>query len=252
MSFIASRAKEMTDASCHVDRSDKWWSAARTAMLAVLCGLAMSVPTNAKDIDDIALVAQWFEGDFDNSAQIERLGTQLGTLDEKDKHQLFHVRNRRIDLPELGEYVFYIEEYTGGDPANIYRQRIGVFERSGEGDAVIFRQGFLNEAERYAGAIEEPQKLASLTAADVNFMDELVPGSRCDVALRRNAEVFSGSMPHRGCAYDEGDEYRYIVYEVTIARDRYTRVDTAIFFNQGTRRTGPRVDIPYILLPSNH
>jgi hypothetical protein len=76
-------------------------------------------------------VLQWWQGDFNNDAQIEALradGAPIWQEAEEGKTQTFGghlpVRSfyRPVDLPAFGDRVLYLEELTFGD--NPYRQRI--------------------------------------------------------------------------------------------------------------------------------
>jgi len=165
---------------------------------------------------DLLMIAEWFEGEFNNEEQVWFHRRSGAGGDEPTR---LHVTNRRVDLDEFGEHVFYVEEYRDHDPDEVYRQRLVIFSSEGANGSIRMRQGFFRNPKSVLGAHADAALLEGLTEDDVLFLDE------CDVFFRRVADQYHGSMKSKTCVFGEGDERRYSVHEIILSESKFWRID---------------------------
>jgi hypothetical protein len=140
---------------------------------------------------DVATIVQWLDGAWDNSEQWHFAREQ--NVAEELRNPRVHSIFRKVDLPALGENVFYVQQYLNDDPAKIYRQRFYVFAADYAKQAVRLDILTPKDAEAVKDAHLDPSKLAGMTADAV----EATPG--CEVYWRRNGEHFNGAMVKDAC-----------------------------------------------------
>lgn len=165
---------------------------------------------------DLLLITDWFEGEFDNEEQLWFHGRSRS---EGEPPVRIHVNNARLDLPALGEHVFYTEEYKDNDSKSVYRQRLVTFSSDAEANAIRMRQGFFNDPAAVLGAHHSAEAAAAINADSVSFIDE------CDVYFRRVADQFHGEMTPKACVFGEGDERRYAVHTIDLSENKFWRTD---------------------------
>jgi hypothetical protein len=142
---------------------------------------------------DLELMLSWFEGEFDNHLQF--LADQEDPPEQP--HEWIHSIFTRVELPAFGEHVFYVEQYTDGDPTKIYRNRIYTFVADDENEAIKLAIYSFADPAAFAGAHLEPAKLEGLTPGQLRT----VPG--CEVFWRRDGETrFIGYMEDGACRVD--------------------------------------------------
>lgn len=153
-------------------------------------GAAQTAP-DAVMARDLADFLDWFEGRFDNDRQVF-FAADLG-VPEDARHERIHSVFRRADLPAFGEHVFYVEQYSGADASNIYRQRIYVFTPAPETGEIRLDIHAPREPARLAGAHLDADLLAGLTPADATAFPQ------CAVYWRRQENQFVGATRRGEC-----------------------------------------------------
>lgn len=153
-------------------------------------GAAQTAP-DAVMTRDLADFLDWFEGRFDNDRQVF-FATDLG-VPEDARHERIHSVFRRVDLPAFGEHVFYVEQYSGADASNIYRQRIYVFTPAPETGEIRLDIHAPRDPARLAGAHLDADLLAGLTPADATAFPQ------CAVYWRRQENQFIGATRRGEC-----------------------------------------------------
>lgn len=158
---------------------------------------------------DLLILTKWFEGEFDSSEQIWFEKFEAANVAEEDRLERLHVLNKRIDLPEFGDHVFYVEEYSNNDPEEIVRQRFVTFAPDIEAGAIRMRQGFFKDSKKMLGA----KNLDDIKAKDLFFLDT------CDVFWKRRAGQFEGKMKEKECVFGKDDKRRYSVHDLTLSEN---------------------------------
>ncbi len=219
------------------------------AALPIAAIASSNAATGANDpfVRDLIILSDWFEGEFDNEEQVWFENYPDMLEEGKEPHGRVHAMHRKVDLPEFGEHVFYVEEYTDNDPTKIFRQRLAVLLSDPEAGGIRMRLGFFRDAEKVKGAYHDPSKLADLTSEDVFFIEDLDETSNCDVIWRRNASQFEGQMRERACVFGEGDRRRYSIHDVTLSEDKYWRSDLTRLVSDDSISAGHPEDEPHML-----
>ncbi len=160
------------------------------------------------------LVAMW-PGDYDNREQLG-FDAAVGRRDlETGGHPRVHSQIRRVELPQLGQYVLYVEEYRDNNPAAIFRQRLYVLSADAAEQAIRVRLLFFRDGKPYLGAHRDPALLADIGSTDVSSLDG------CDVLIRREGDWYQGAMQPRACMFGEDNERRYADYQVRVFAHGY-------------------------------
>ena len=85
----------------------------------ILLILFMNSPARADLDDDLERFLQWFPGEYDNHEQVWLDGQTEGAEVHEHIHHIF----APVSIPALGENVFYVKQYSDGDPEKVYRMR---------------------------------------------------------------------------------------------------------------------------------
>ncbi len=137
---------------------------------------------------DLDLLVSWFGGRFDNHVQVLH--------DEHDgvehPHRRVHSIFEPVQIPELGEHLFYVEQYSGGDPDRVFRQRLYRFEQ-GDDDEIVLHIHAFADPDAVRGAHDDPTLLDGLT------LDDLEPKPGCEVYWRRVDDHFEGATRPGAC-----------------------------------------------------
>lgn len=217
----------------------------RQAFLILVMAI-VATPASAEGEDpltrDLLILTDWFAGEFDNEEQLW-LHRRSGAAG--DPPVRVHTTHKRVALPEFGDHVFYVEEYSDHDPDKIYRQRLVIFSTDLNEAAIRVRQGFFKKADQVRGAQNDPDRLKGLTPSDVFFLDE------CDVFLRRVAGQFEGGMKPKSCVFGEGKDRRYAVHDITFSENKFWRIDATLRVADDSFYTGTPLDQPTRLRRAN-
>jgi hypothetical protein len=113
--------------------------------------------------DDMKLFASWFEGRFDNFAQF---------YDDKDSktefpHDNIHSIFTKVELPAIGENVFYVQQYADGDEAKVYRQRLYNFTVNKQEKALQLTIYNFDDEKKYRDSHIDKSKLNALSMTNL-------------------------------------------------------------------------------------
>lgn len=216
------------------------WQAAVGAALLLLAQGSIADDNVNRHARDLKILTEWFAGEFDNEEQRWFENDPRAAVPEDEREIRVHTTHRRIDMPTLGEHVFYVEEYRDNDPAKVFRQRLVTFSARGESATIEMRQGFFSNAQALVGAAREPSKLADLTAEDVRFMNDIDPSSDCTVHWRRVGAQFHGAMAPKKCVFGEGEKRRYSIHNLVLSEDHYWREDGSYYLANDAHAAGSR------------
>lgn len=195
---------------------------------------ALPMDPNARDL---LILTDWFEGDFDNEEQLW-FHTRNGGEGEP-AHVRMHASHKRVDLPNIGEHVFYIQHHINDDPTDVARQRIGVFTSEPGDQSIRMKQGFFKDNDRVLNAHLDPSKLDGLTADDIMFIEN------CDIFWRREADQYVANMMPKACAFGEDELYRYSVHRWTLSETKLWLVDSSFLVSDDSLHVGLPVDQPF-------
>ncbi len=213
------------------------------SLLIILNILVGSTSIHAQKSDpnarDLVLLTTWFEGAFDNDSQLwfENRGSWTGK--EQEKHERIHTIHIRIDAKDIGEHVFYIEEYINDDPANVGRQRIVSFKSNAPEETIEMELYFLKDSKKYIGAYKNPEIFNGFNKENLFGLDG------CNVFFKRMGEQYHGSMKAKACQFGKDELKRYSVHDMIISENQYWRVDRTFLTKDDSFYKGHPNNIPH-------
>lgn len=215
----------------------------RLLLVALLVALTPSIVAAQESLPmdpnarDMLILTEWFEGDFDNEEQ-QWFHTRNGGEGEP-AHVRMHASHTRVDLPNIGDHVFYIQHHINDDPTDVARQRIGVFISEPGDQSIRMKQGFFKDNDKVLNAHLDPSKLDGLTEDDIMFIEN------CDVFWRRDADQYVANMAPKACAFGEDELYRYSVHRWTLSETKFWLVDSSFLMSDDSLHVGMPVDEPF-------
>jgi len=141
---------------------------------------------------DFNLMMEWFEGEFDNMEQV--YFDRVLKVGEEEAHGRVHSIFKRVAAPAIGLHLFYVQQYSDGDPEKVYRQRLYRFSADYDRSAIALQIFSFKDAAAVKDAHLDPAKLEGLSDGDINAMP-----AGCTVFWQRRANQFVGSMDQGGC-----------------------------------------------------
>jgi hypothetical protein len=170
----------------------------RALLLAVVLSVGWAASAAAHTAAELKaqlnLLSAWLPGDYDNNEQIVRQSG--GGVAETKSTPFFRVHTviKRVNMPDIGEHVFYLEEYRDNDPTKITRIRLYQFTVDEKEKAI--RLHLLNplKPEALIGAHKDLAKVEALKLSDMRVDRDL-----CDVFIKWEGAQFRGAMKPRTC-----------------------------------------------------
>lgn len=195
-----------------------------TLMLSVGCSTTeaskqSSSPSQGQLADT---VMKWWNGDYDNEAQIAELRADGVPIWKEGQHegenpQMFggflpvHSHYRNVSLPAFGKRVIYLEELTFKD--NPYRQRIYTVIYDEEKDSVRVKLWYFKDKKKYLGAWQDLTKIQDLTPTDMSPLPDF-----CDLHVRLTPEGrLEMKMPKEQCKFGAS----IFDYQVSLGADDF-------------------------------
>lgn len=155
----------------------------------------------------LALVMDWWPGEYDNHEQIVRQSG--GGIATPVYEPMFRVHSHylRLDLPELGENVLYVEEYKNGDPNDIIRIRVYSLNVDEAEQGIRAKlHAFTDRDIDRTGTRLDPERLAAIKASDLTAFSD-----GCDVIMRFEGAQFAGGMNREACGQDSWFDYQLVL-----------------------------------------
>jgi len=166
-------------------------------LLRGLVGMALAVAmqlASANDLDaQLATFLKWFPGEYDNYEQF----WQDGLNKVEQPHEHIHHIFAPAEAPSIGDHIFFVQQYLGGDPANIYRQRLYSLTTDQKENALRLTILSFKDEAAYRDAHLRPASLLTLQP------EELVERPGCEVYWRYDQEedYFTGYMQEQACSF---------------------------------------------------
>jgi CpeT/CpcT family (DUF1001) len=153
--------------------------------------IALTALSQKNTTTDLQQLLTLFEGEFDNFQQVYKEKEDK----VKEPHEHIHSIFKKIDLPALGQNIFYVIQYMDGDTTKIYRQRLYSFNNDKKQKAIrLDIYTFKVDSLFYYSNIY-PKKLMGLTVQDINGVEG------CSVFWKKIGENFVGYMPPNKCHF---------------------------------------------------
>lgn len=148
--------------------------------------LVLAACTSQQDLRkaELAELASWLPGRYDNTAQIAE--APGGTAREA-----LAITIVPVYAPFLSDYVFYAEETAAGDPRRIFSQRLWAFDTAR--DAIVQGAYSLTDPARWRSGYAAPDLFKSLMPQDVKA------ASGCELAWKREDGRFVATNDRQRC-----------------------------------------------------
>ncbi|MEM6802009.1 MAG: chromophore lyase CpcT/CpeT [Bacteroidota bacterium] len=146
--------------------------------------------------ENLDQMMEWFGGEFNNFQQVWK--EKEDSVGEDLIHEHIHSIFSHVEIPALGENIYYVKQYMDNDPTNVYRQRIYSFHPNAEEDAIqldIYSFQTPEEEAKYVDAHLAPESLKNLKKSMLRTM----PG--CEVFWKKEGESFIGYMKEKACNF---------------------------------------------------
>lgn len=177
--------------------------------------------------------AQMWEGFYSNERQVRREEI-AGEPEFPEAVRLNRdMRVHRIDAPQLGRHVLFLEEVKADQPSMAHRQRVMTLEWHPASSEVEVRQLFFKTGPAYDRALLDPAVVAGLTR------DAFDTSPGCDLFFRWNADLsrFHGGMRPRACEYRHPvDGPVYAEFDMLLDEERLWYRDRSIIIADGSIR----------------
>ena len=133
-------------------------------------------------------------GEYDNYEQIavERRALSEGRR-VAPPHQRVHTLIERVDAPQVGQYVLFLEQYLNDDPSQVLRRQVHRFVDHPQRGAVKHLVFDFVEPQQYTADRRSAAAFASLR------LDELIPRPGCEVFWRDVADYLHGTTETGRC-----------------------------------------------------
>ncbi|RMH68744.1 MAG: hypothetical protein D6675_15175 [Gemmatimonadetes bacterium] len=133
--------------------------------------------------EDFAQLVDWFEGRFDNAAQVEHERAARAATPHDHQQWIF----RRVEMPKFGRYVFLAVQRSATDTTHVLQRRVYRFLPNF--DVMEIEMNLFDLGQRTLS----DQQLRRLDVGDL----PLVPG--CEVFWHREQDHFTGESRQGEC-----------------------------------------------------
>ncbi|MCB2106042.1 MAG: hypothetical protein KDE14_00020 [Rhodobacteraceae bacterium] len=175
----------------------------------------------------LKLLMQWWPGDYDNNEQIVRQsGGGLAKAVDTPFYRL-HTVFKRVDAPQFGENVLYVEEWKNNDPNDIARIRLYSLSIDEAAGAILVKFITPRDTKALAGAHADPSKVEKLSAKDVREFSDA-----CNVYLYWEGGQFRGGMNEKSCNANDGKEW--FQYQIVVGPRYYWSRDRRLTYADST------------------
>lgn len=154
----------------------------RAALVAALCALAACTSQQDLRKAELAELAAWLPGRYDNTAQVAQ---------NTEVREPLAITIVPVYAPFLSDHVFYAEETAAGDPRRIFSQRLWAFEAAD--DTIVQGAYSLTDPARWRSGYAAPDLFKSLMPQDVKA------ASGCELAWQREEGRFVATNDRQRC-----------------------------------------------------
>ena len=179
--------------------------------------------TKATADRDLDRIMEIWPGTYNNDRQIAQAKTRgeaVWEFDGTGKGGWLQVQSHYIKMnnPELGTRVLYVEEYRNHQPDSTYRQRIYTLSRDSE-NTIRVKMWPFKDKKRFVGAWKDDALRKSITKMDISPYPDT-----CDLLVTKEAAVYAMAMNGEECAFgDKVFNYQVLLDDSTFSyRDKIT------------------------------
>ena len=186
-------------------------------------GTANSLEGQLKEI-----MKEW-PGTYNNDVQIAKIkaeGKDVWKIDDSGKNGYLQLQSHyiKVDKPEIGNHVIYVEEYRDHQPNETYRQRIYTLNVDKVEGKIKVKMWPFKDKKKFVGAWNNPTLLKSISKEDVSAYPD-----KCDMIVRKVGEKYHMAFNGKDCAF--GD--KCFNYEVLLSKDMFSYRDKITILSSG-------------------
>ncbi|RKR15241.1 CpeT/CpcT family protein DUF1001 [Maribacter vaceletii] len=167
-------------------------------------------------------------GKYNNDKQIKKVkeeGGDVWLLDDTGKDGYLQIESHYVKLnnPDIGEHVIYVEEYRDHQPDSTYRQRIYTLSIDDSLHIIRVKMWPFKDKKKYVGAYNNPELLASITTDEISAYPD-----KCDLLVKKVGKKFNMYMNGTDCSFgDKCFNYQVVLSENIFSyRDKITILST--------------------------
>lgn len=152
--------------------------------------------------EQLAEIMAIWPGKYNNDIQIaelEKAGEKIWRFNGEGKGGYLEIESHyiKLDNPEIGNNVLYVEEYRSHQPDSTYRQRIYTIDIDSTKKIRVKMWPF-KDKKKYIGAWKNPAILDSLTLEEISAFPDI-----CDLLTTKEGEVYNMAMNGEDCAFGD-------------------------------------------------
>lgn len=172
-------------------------------------------------IDDQLLeIMQWWPGTFNNDIQITEVtkqGKDVWRIDDSGEGGYLQIQSHyiKLDRPEIGDHVLYVEEYRDHEPTETYRQRIYTLSIDST-HLIKVKMWPFKDKKKYVGAWKDLTMLNDLTVEDITAYPAI-----CDLHVTKVDDEYHMVMNGSDCSF--GD--KVFNYGLKLSKDMFSYRD---------------------------
>lgn len=179
--------------------------------------------------EELNEIMSWWPGTFNNDKQIAEVlkeGKDVWRLDDSGENGYLQIQSHYIKLnkPEIGEHVLYVEEYRDHDPTATYRQRIYTLSIDST-DMIKVKMWPFKDKKKYVGAWKNPSLLDSLSSEEISAYPSI-----CDLHVTKEEGAYHMVMNDSDCTF--GD--KVFNYGLKLSSDMFSYRDKITQKSDGT------------------
>jgi hypothetical protein len=153
---------------------------------------------------DLKILVGWFEGEFDNEEQIWFQSDKRSAIPLRERHYRLHTVNKRVLIPELGNYVFLVKKYKDNNPKNIQDEFIVNFMIDKNLDKILMQK-------RY---IKDNSKIKDISHNDL-YNDKV-----CEFYWEAVADQYMSSMINDMCFSNKKNKSKFFNHKIIISKEK--------------------------------
>jgi len=178
--------------------------------------------------EQVSEIMDMWPGTYNNDKQIAQLevnGEDIWRVDNSGENGYLQLQSHYIKLnkPDIGKNVLYVEEYRDHQPDSTYRQRIYTILKIDSTNTIRVKMYPFKDKKKYIGAWRNIAVLDSLTTNEIIAFPDI-----CDLIVKKNGSKYNMKMNGADCAFGT----RVFNYEVLLSksmfsyRDKITNAET--------------------------
>ncbi len=171
--------------------------------------------------DHVQEIMDMWPGSYRNDEQIKKIeekGGKIWRIDDSGQGGHLDITSHyiKIDKPDIGDHVLYVEEYRDGVPDETYRQRIYTLSIDDSLQMVRVKMWPFKDKKKYIGSWEDLSMLDSLSEDQLTAFPDI-----CDLLVKPLDGKYHMYMNKSDCTFGT----RTFNYEVMLSADRFSYRD---------------------------